>query len=308
MSGVHQTLRHSIDCRGVSLDWGEEARALVMGILNVTPDSFSDGGLFVDLSAAVDRAGVMIEEGADIIDIGGESSRPAGSAYGAGARVVPAEEEMARVVPVIEAVVRNFPGAVVSVDTYKSQVARAAVGAGARIVNDITGFRGDVEMPGTVAEAGVPIVLMHSVGSPGKMPHELSRRDVVAEVKDWLLRAVAAAEAHGITDIIVDPGFGFGKSVADNMRLIAELSALCELGRPILVGVSRKASIGATLEPDGDSRPVGDRLHGSLAAASAAIQNGASIIRTHDVKATRDVATVLHALRSSSRVRQEVAV
>jgi len=308
MSGVDQPFRRSIDCRGVSLDWGENVRALVMGILNVTPDSFSDGGLFVGLGAAVDRAGVMIEEGADLIDVGGESSRPAGSAYGAGAQVVPAEEEMARVVPVIEAVVRNFPDVVVSVDTYKSQVACAAIAAGARMVNDITGFRGDVEMPGVVAEAGVPVVLMHSFGSPGRMPHESRYIDVVTEVKNSLLRAVAIAEKHGIADVIIDPGFGFGKSVTDNMRLISELSSLCEPGLPILIGVSRKASIGAVLEPGSGVRPVGERLHGSLAAASVAIQNGASIIRTHDVKATRDVAAVLHALCSSLRAQPEVAV
>jgi len=280
----------------------------VMGILNVTPDSFSDGGLFVELNAAVARVGVMIDEGADIIDIGGESSRPAGSTYGAGAQVIAVKDETTRVIPVIEAVIRVFPDVVISVDTYKSRVARAAVDAGARMVNDVTAFRGDAEMPIVVAEAGVPIVLMHSVGSPGQLDHESRSGDVIADVKDTLSQAVTTAERHGIKDIIIDPGFGFGKTVTDNFRLIAELSSLCEIGRPVLVGVSRKTSIGAALEPGRNARPVNERLYGSLATASVAIQNGASIIRTHDVAATRDVANVLHALRLAAQGELEAAL
>jgi dihydropteroate synthase len=305
MSGARQTLRRPIDCRGVSLDWGAGARTLVMGILNVTPDSFSDGGQFIEVDAAIDRAGEMIEAGADIIDIGGESSRPAGATYGAGASVVSIEDEIARVVPVVKAVSNEYPDAVISVDTYKSQVARVAIDAGARMVNDITGFRGDDKMPTAVAEMGVPVVLMHSVGVPGQMPHEIEYQDVVTEVTESLSKSIQTADEHGIDDVIIDPGFGFGKSAVDNLRLIAELAAFCELGYPVLIGVSKKASIGAALADNGHMRPVGDRLFGSLAAAAAAILNGASIVRTHDVRATRDMANVLYSIERAATVPAE---
>ena len=220
--------------------------------------------------------------------------------------MLPSAEEKARVIPVIEAVTDAFPNAVVSVDTYKAEVAEAAISAGARMVNDITAFRGDDLMPSVVADAVIPIVLMHSVGKPGEMPHEHIHRDVVAEVKASLESAVRAAESHGIDDIIVDPGFGFGKSVSDNLRLVAELSALYDLGRPILVSLSRKLSIGVAIGRPGNPRPVNERLYGSLAGAAAAIMNGASIVRTHDVRPTRDVAEFLHALETTHLETGEV--
>lgn len=307
MAGAHQTLRRSVDCRGVVLEWGADTRALVMGVLNVTPDSFSDGGLFTELDAAVDRVGRMLEEGADIIDIGGESTRPAGAAYGAGASAVPVEEELDRVIPVVEAVARYYPDAVISVDTYKSEVAEAAIEAGVHIVNDVTGFRADQGMPRIVAESNVGVVLMHSLGPPGEMPHEHRYHDVVTEVRDALSESIATARDHGIVDVIVDPGFGFGKSTSENLRLVGELSAFTELDRPILIGVSRKSSIGAVLGPKGEPRPVDQRLYGSLAAAAVAVMNGASIIRAHDVGPTRDAVEMLHAVRAARRRDMEVA-
>lgn len=279
----------------------------MMGVLNVTPDSFSDGGLFVDRIRAVDHVSEMIAEGADIVDIGGESSRPAGRTYGPGAEVLSADEEKTRVVPVVKAVVDAHPGVVVSVDTYKADVAEACIAAGARMVNDITGFRGDDRMPEVVAKAGVPVILMHSVGAPGQMPQESQYDDVIGDVRAALSWSLDLAEQHGITQMIVDPGFGFGKSVGDNLRLVAELSEFAELGHPILIGVSRKSSIGAALEPGRDPRPVDDRLFGSLAATAAAVISGAAIVRTHDVAPTRDLVNVLQAI-ASTRFATEVAL
>jgi dihydropteroate synthase len=308
MLDAHQTSVESIDCMGIELNCGKTDRALVMGVLNVTPDSFSDGGLFVDTGKAAAHASHMLDAGADIIDIGGESSRPAGATYGKGAQPVSLEEELERVIPVIRRIVEHHPDVVISIDTYKSEVARAALDAGARIINDITAFRADPGMPEVAARAGAPVILMHSVGLPGSMPHASDYLDVVAEVKSALAGAVVSAEKYGISDVIVDPGFGFGKTVSENLMLVARLAEFADLGRPVLVGVSRKSSIGSALEPDGTPRPVDGRLYGSLAATAVAIMNGAAIIRTHDVRATRDVAQVVHALVTARRTVAEEAL
>ncbi len=261
-----------LDCGGRRLVLD---RPRVMGILNVTPDSFSDGGRYLDLGAAVERAWRMVEEGADIIDVGGESTRP-------GAAPVPLEEELRRVVPVIEAVASKLP-VPVSVDTSKPEVMRAAVAAGAGLVNDVRALRA----PGALeaaAELGVPVCLMHMQGEPRTMQRAPVYRDVVAEVRAFLLERVAACEAAGIPRerILIDPGFGFGKTLEHNLALMRRLDAFVETGLPVLVGVSRKSMIGALL---GDA-PVERRLHGSVAAAVVAACKGAAIVRVHDVAAT----------------------
>ncbi len=261
-----------LDCGGRRLVLD---RPRVMGILNVTPDSFSDGGRYLDLGAAVERAWRMVEEGADIIDVGGESTRP-------GAAPVPMEEEMIRVVPVIEAIAAKLP-VPVSVDTSKPEVMGAAVVAGAGLVNDVRALRapGALEM---VAAFGVPVCLMHMRGEPRTMQRAPAYGDVVAEVRAFLLERVAACEAAGIPRerILIDPGFGFGKTLEHNLALMRRLDAFVETGLPVLVGVSRKSMIGALL----GGAPVERRLHGSVAAAVVAACKGAAIVRVHDVAPT----------------------
>ena len=239
-----------------------------MGILNVTPDSFSDGGRYLHVDAALRRAETMLEEGAALIDVGGESSRPRGSVYGAGADAVAAEAEMQRVLPVVEAVAARFPEALISVDTYKPEVARAALAAGAHLINDITGLRYFPEMAAVVAEAGVPLVVMHALGRPGEMPHEHRYADVVEEVRASLEASVRVAEEAGVRHVVTDPGFGFGKTAAENLRLIDGVDSLVGLGRPVLVGISRKSTIGAVLGRPGTPAPVEARLYGTLGATA----------------------------------------
>lgn len=261
--------------------------ALVMGILNVTPDSFSDGGLHATRDAALARAEAMLDEGAAILDVGGESTRPRGTAYGAGAAVVDADEERRRVVPVVEAVVRRWPDAIVSVDTYKPDVARAALDAGAHIVNDVTGLRQHPEMAAVCAAFGAPLVVMHAVGAPGTMPHVAPLADPVGEVAASLERSLALAVEAGVTSLVVDAGFGFGKTPDDNLALVAATPALiARLGRPVLVGVSRKATLGVLLGTVDAPAPVDRRLYAGIGVALAAVAGGASIVRTHDVGPT----------------------
>jgi dihydropteroate synthase len=266
--------------RTLSLD-----RPLVMGILNVTPDSFSDGNRFFSLEAAVARAQEMEGEGADIIDIGGESTRP-------NAPAVDLAEELRRVVPVIEALSGKI-SVPISVDTYKAGVARAACAAGAEIVNDVSGLCFDAAMAQTVAEAKAGLVVMHTRGRPDRMQAETRYADLVAEVKAYLADSLAMAAAAGIPSarIVVDPGIGFGKSVEGSLELIRRLRELGSLGRPILVGPSRKSFIGGVLGK-GDA----DRLFGTAAAVAVSVVNGASIVRVHDVAAMRDVAVMARAL------------
>jgi len=262
-------------------------RPRVMGIVNVTPDSFSDGGRLADTAAAVDHALTLVEQGADILDIGGESTRP-------GADPVPAAEEMARVVPVIAGVRARWAGPI-SIDTMKSDVARAAVEAGATIWNDVSALRFRFDSPSTAADLGCTVVLMHMMGDPRTMQTAPAYDDVVAEVCAHLAERASAAEAAGVARarIWLDPGIGFGKTPAHNLALTRHLGTLVALGYPVLYGASRKRTIQA-LDPTA-SDPL-DRLGGSLALALEAARNGAGIIRVHDVRETVQALAVQTAL------------
>lgn len=262
-------------------------RPLVMGVLNVTPDSFSDGGRYLDPEAAVKHALEMADEGADILDIGAESSRP-------GAQPVPEAEELRRLIPVVREVCRQV-AVPVSVDTTKSAVARAALDAGAAIVNDISAGRADPAMLRVVAEAGAGLVLMHMQGTPQTMQQAPRYRSVVDEVRSFLRARLRAAVRAGVTaeQILLDPGIGFGKNLEHNLVLLARLDALCSLGRPLLVGVSRKAFIGEVL-----GRRLDDRLMGTAAAVAAAVFRGAKAVRVHDVRAMRDIVRMIHAIET----------
>jgi dihydropteroate synthase len=259
-------------------------RPLVCGILNVTPDSFSDGGRFDSLDRAVEHGCALAAEGADLIDIGGESTRP-------GSRPPTLAEELDRVVPVVEALVRQVP-VPLSVDTSRPEVMGAAVAAGASMVNDVRALRS----PGALeaaAELGVPVCLMHMQRSPETMQEDPRYRDVVVEVRTFLAQRMRACLDAGIRQehLVVDPGFGFGKTLTHNVALLASLDAFTGLGVPVMVGLSRKSVLGQLT-----GRTVGDRLPGSLAAALVAVQRGASVLRVHDVAATRDVLAVLDAV------------
>jgi dihydropteroate synthase len=260
-------------------------RPLVMGILNVTPDSFSDGNRFFSLQAAVARAQQLEQEGADIIDIGGESTRP-------NAPAVSLQEELERVVPVIEELAGKL-SVPISVDTYKAGVARAACAAGAEIVNDVSGLCFDPEMAAAVAGSDAGLVVMHTRGTPDRMQQDTRYDDLMAEVKGYLLDSLARAQAAGIKAgrIVVDPGIGFGKSVQGNLELVRRLPELLSLGHPILVGPSRKAFIGAVT-----GRGDGERIFGTAAVVAVSVVNGASIVRVHDVAAMRDVVVMARAL------------
>ena len=282
-----------LDCRPASIS---ESGAHVMGILNVTPDSFSDGGEFLEKESALRRVEVMLEEGAAIIDVGGESSRPAGSVYGEGADTVPAGEERSRVVPVVRAIAARFPDAIISVDTYKPDVVEAVLEAGAHIINDVTGLRFHPETADLAAAAGAPLIVMHAIGRPGAMPPAEGFDDVVATVTRSLQDSVRTAEAAGVRHIVTDPGFGFGKTADENLTLIRRLAAFQDLGRPLLIGISRKSTIGAVLGSDGQAAPVQERLFGTLGATARAVMGGASIVRTHDIRPTVEMLRVLAAV------------
>ncbi len=254
-------------------------RPLVMGVVNVTPDSFSDGGEFLAPHAAIARTRQLIQEGADIIDIGGESSRP-------GAASVSADEESSRIVPVLRAL-RDTP-VPLSIDTVKPEVMRIAIAEGAAMVNDITALAAPQALQ-TVATSDCAVCLMHMQGEPRTMQQSPSYADIVREVKDFLSTRVAAAQSAGIgrNRIVIDPGFGFGKTVEHNLELLRHLAELTDVGVPVLTGWSRKSSLGRIT-----GRPAEDRLPGSLAAALIAVKNGAQIVRVHDVAATRDALAV----------------
>ncbi|MEZ5229634.1 MAG: dihydropteroate synthase [Acidimicrobiales bacterium] len=261
-------------------------RPLVLGILNVTPDSFSDGGQFSSVERAVERALEMLGEGADIIDIGGESTRP-------GADAVSIDTELERVIPVIEALRARRPDARISIDTRRVEVARPAVSAGAEIINDVSASLHDV-----AAETGAGWIAMHMQGQPADMQHRPHYANVVAEVREFLVERAEAGRRAGVANIWIDPGFGFGKSEAHNMALLAGLASLVDTGWPVAVGLSRKSMLGAILaRSDGADVPVpaGDRLEGSVATATYAMLLGASMIRVHDVKAAWQAATVVAA-------------
>lgn len=260
-------------------------RPCIMGILNVTPDSFSDGNSYPTVAKAVERALEMEQEGADIIDIGGESTRPS-------ARPVPHDEELRRVIPVLEGLAGRLK-IPVSIDTFKSVVAREAIAAGAEIVNDISGLTFDEGMAEVVAAADAGLVLMHTRGTPAEMQKETAYGSLIAEVTAALRSSLALAEAAGIEQgrIVVDPGIGFGKSVEGNLEILRKLSEFSVLGRPIMVGTSRKSFIGAVL-----GSPVAERSFGTAATVALALVNGASIFRVHDVREMRDVADMAMAV------------
>jgi len=271
-------------------DYDLASRTHLMGVVNVTPDSFSDGGLYLSGDAAVRRGVQLAEEGADFIDVGGESTRP-------GSEAVPVKEEIRRVVPVIRSLV-DRTDVPVSVDTSKAEVAEAALDAGASVVNDVSGFMADPAMARVAASHGASAIIMHMRGTPATMQENPVYDDLMGEIVSYLRRGVAAARDAGVRQIIVDPGIGFGKTTDHNLEILRRLGELDVLDLPVLVGPSRKAFIGAVLD-----LPVGDRLEGTAASAAVAVMNGASIIRVHDVAPLRRIVRVVDAI-----MRQGAAV
>ncbi|HSF43063.1 MAG TPA: dihydropteroate synthase [Thermoanaerobaculia bacterium] len=281
-------------------------RPLVMGILNLTPDSFSDGGLWTEPGRAVERALRMLAEGADLLDLGAESTRPGGGVYGEGARIVPPEEETGRLLPVLEAV-RSATEAPLSVDTRKGLVARRALEAGADLINDVSALA-DPALGSAVAEAGCPLVLMHSRGDLRTMQRDIHYHDLLAEVRAELAQAVGRATAAGVEDgqIVLDPGIGFGKTWRQNLELLRGLPALSELGYPLLVGASRKSFIARAVSesrPGAPAPEAPERLAGSLAAAGWAAALGASVLGVHDVAETVQFLAVSRAIAREGEAR-----
>ena len=258
-----------------------QSYTLIMGILNMTPDSFSDGGQFKSHNKAIDHALKMVEEGANIIDIGGESTRP-------GAEAVQLEEELSRTIPIIEAI-RLKSDCLISIDTYKSKVAMAALAAGADMVNDISGLTFDHNMASLVAERNVPVIIMHIKGKPGDMQKNPNYDNLIKEIKVFFEVQIAIAKKAGIDsgNIILDPGIGFGKRLEDNFEIIRELGQISTMGYPVLLGPSRKSFIGFTLD-----LPIEERIEGTLASITAGVINGARIVRVHDIRATRRTLTI----------------
>jgi dihydropteroate synthase len=263
-------------------------QTLVMGILNVTPDSFSDGGCYLDVEQAIEHARDLIEEGADILDIGGESTRP-------GSDRLSLEEELRRVVPVIKAI-RQFSPIPISVDTYRSQTAEAAIQAGANLINDISALRFDERMKHVAAEAKVPVILMHMLGEPKTMQQDPVYRDVMGEIVQFLQERIAVAVAAGVDEqaLWVDPGIGFGKKIEHNIEILRRLGELKTLHKPILVGTSRKFFLGALVSDP--PLPPGDRREGTLASNVISVLNGADIVRVHDVQAIKRALRVVDAV------------
>jgi dihydropteroate synthase len=262
----------------------------LMGVVNVTPDSFSDGGSFLEADAAIAHARELVEQGADILDVGGESTRP-------GAEPVSADEELRRVLPVLEGIDATGLVAQVSIDTSKAPVARAAIAAGAAIVNDVSALRADPEMVEVVAESGVDCCLMHMLGEPRTMQREPRYGNVVDDVKAFLEQRLGFAVAAGVKEerMMLDPGIGFGKTTAHNLELLARLGELVALGRPVLVGTSRKTFLGRIIaQSSGMSEPVdaAGRLPGTIATNVLALERGASVFRVHDVAPVRDALAV----------------
>jgi dihydropteroate synthase len=262
----------------------------LFGILNVTPDSFSDGGDFLDPEAAARRAHVLLDEGADVVDVGGESTRP-------GSDPVSEKEEQRRVVPVVREILRTRPGALVSVDTYRAGTAEAALEAGARIVNDVTALRGDPRMARLVADVGCPVVLMHMLGEPKTMQREPRYEDVTREVREFLARRAEHATAAGVEEenIILDPGIGFGKTSEHNLTLLARLGEIAALGFPVLLGASRKRFLGGIT----GAERAKDRVFGTVATTVLGYERGATLFRVHDVGANREALAVAEAVRNA---------
>lgn len=266
----------------------ELSRPLIMGILNVTPDSFSDGGNFVSFNDAVKRAKEIEQEGADIIDIGGESSRP-------GADAVSLNDELKRVIPVIESI-RKHSQIPISIDTYKAETAQKAIEAGANIVNDISALRFDNKMAEIIANAKVPVILMHMLGTPQNMQMNPTYKDCVNEIKSFFEERINFCIEAGIdkSKIILDPGIGFGKRLSDNLEILQKLNILKKINLPLLIGTSRKSFINM-IDPSGE--PAYNRIGGSIASAVLAVQNGANIIRVHDVKETVEALKITMAIK-----------
>jgi dihydropteroate synthase len=262
---------------------------VLMGILNVTPDSFSDGGEFFSADAAVAQAGRMLDEGAHVVDIGGESTRP-------GSDPVSLEEELHRVMPVIRGILEARPGVLISIDTYRASTAEAALDAGAQIVNDVSAL-GNPEMAALIAERGCPVVLMHMLGEPKSMQQDPRYEDVVREVRDFLAARAERAVAAGVPEenIVLDPGIGFGKTLQHNLELLNNLDALVRLGFPVLVGTSRKSFLGKILGSD-DTK---SRLFGTVASTVLAYERGATLFRVHDVRPNREALAVARAVRGA---------
>lgn len=266
----------------------------LMGIVNVTPDSFSDGGEFLEHERAIEHGLKLLGEGADLLDIGGESTRP-------GSKAVPADEELRRILPVVEALALEAP---VSIDTAKSSVAAAAIEAGATMVNDVTALRGDPEMAGLCAETGVEVVLMHMLGTPRTMQRDPRYADVVGEISEFLLERADFAGAAGIDreKIWIDPGIGFGKTPEHNLALLRNTDTLAGLGLPLLVGASRKSFIGRVSGGASEKR----RLGGSIASCLAALNGGASMVRVHDVAPVLQAIRVAGAIAAGGRTEAKV--
>ena len=271
-------------------DWclNPKRETLVMGIINVTPDSFSDGGKFFSPEVAISHASKLITQGADIIDIGGESTRP-------GAKLVSESEELKRVIPVIEKIRTDNPRILISIDTTKASVAKYAVEAGADIINDVSGLSFDNNMTVTVESLNVPIVIMHMKGNPQNMQLNPKYKDIVNEILDFFKTKIKIAIQSGINRsmIILDPGIGFGKTVDHNFELLSRLNEFNVLELPIMIGPSRKSFIGITLD-----LPPEDRVEGTAAAVSAGVMNGASIVRVHDVKSMKRVVRIIEKVRN----------
>ncbi len=277
-------MKHILSWDGYEFDLSSKTH--IMGILNVTPDSFSDGGKYFSFDKAVERGIQMAEQGADIIDIGGESTRPYSER-------ISAQEEMDRVLPVIQALSKevNIP---ISIDTYKASVAREALKAGASMINDISALRFDTDMAPLAASSGVPVVLMHMKGTPENMQKNPHYDDLIKEIKEFLGRAVRDAIKAGVREdlILVDPGIGFGKTFDDNLIILRELRQFCDLGRPVLVGSSNKAFIGHILD-----KPVDQRDTGTMATVAIAAYNGASIVRVHNVAKAFETVNIIDAIK-----------
>ena len=271
----------------------EGSGPVVVGILNVTPDSFSDGGDFLDPEAAAEHAAAMLDEGAGILDLGGESTRP-------GSDRVSQEEEIRRVVPVIQRILAARPEAVISVDTYRADTATAALEAGARLINDVTALRGDPIMTSVVKEAACPVILMHMQGEPKTMQDEPHYEDVVREVRDFLARRAELAISAGVRqeNVILDPGIGFGKNLEHNLTLLRNLDAVVDLGFPVLIGASRKRFIGEIT----GVRVARERFFGTLATTVLAYERGVTYFRVHDVRANREALAVAEAVLRTPRL------
>ena len=272
-------------------DWctNPKKRTLVMGIVNVTPDSFSDGGKYFAPITAIDFAFKLIDEGADIIDIGGESTRP-------GADKVSCSEELARVIPVIEGIRSNNNKILISIDTTKAMVAKEAVEAGANIINDVSGLSFDNQMPETIAQLKAPVIIMHMKGNPSDMQENPKYKDVIDEIITYFKEKINIAINSGIERemIILDPGIGFGKTVEHNFKILSELNRFNNLELPLLIGPSRKSFIGSTL-----GLPPEDRLDGTAATVAVGVNNGARIVRVHDVKNMKRVAIIADKIRNA---------